>query len=237
MVATGGLSIPSMGATGFGYELARQFGHDVLPTRAGLVPLTLSGKHQERLADLSGVSFPVEARCGKVRFRNFMLLTHRGVSGPSILQISSYWQPGDDLRLDLLPDRDALDWLEAQQRQRPDAELKTVLSDALPRRFAQRLCEVWLPNRPMKQFNAPQLKEAAALLADWPLVASGTEGYRTAEVTLGGVDTDGVSSSTMMSRHVPGLFFVGEVLDVTGWLGGYNFQWAWASGHAAGMAV
>ncbi len=237
VVATGGLSIPSMGATGFGYDLARRFGHDVLPTRAGLVPLTLSGKHQERLADLSGVSFPVEARCGKARFRNFMLLTHRGVSGPSILQISSYWQPGDDLRLDLLPDRDTLAWLQAQQQQRPDAELKTVLSDALPRRFAQRLCEVWLPNRPMKQFNAPQLKEAAALIADWPLVASGTEGYRTAEVTLGGVDTDGVSSSTMMSKRVPGLFFVGEVLDVTGWLGGYNFQWAWASGHAAGTAV
>ncbi|PZQ23328.1 MAG: aminoacetone oxidase family FAD-binding enzyme, partial [Stenotrophomonas acidaminiphila] len=209
----------------------------VLPTRAGLVPLTLSGKHQERLADLSGVALPVEARCGKARFRNFMLLTHRGVSGPSILQISSYWQPGDDLRLDLLPDRDALEWLQSQQKQRPDAELKTVLSDALPRRFAQRLCEVWLPNRPMKQFNAPQLKEAAALLTDWPLVASGTEGYRTAEVTLGGVDTDGVSSSTMMSKHVPGLFLVGEVLDVTGWLGGYNFQWAWASGHAAGMAA
>jgi Predicted flavoproteins len=237
VIATGGLSIPSMGATGFGYELARQFGHEVLPTRAGLVPLTLSGKHQERLADLSGLALPVEARCGKARFRNFMLLTHRGVSGPSILQISSYWQPGDDLRLDLLPDRDALDWLQSQQTQRPDAELKTVLSDALPRRFAQRLCEVWLPNRPMKQFNAPQLKDAAALLADWPLVASGTEGYRTAEVTLGGVDTDGVSSSTMMSKRVPGLFFVGEVLDVTGWLGGYNFQWAWASGHAAGMAV
>ena len=237
VVATGGLSIPSMGATGFGYELAKQFGHALLPTRAGLVPLTLSGKHQERLADLSGVALPVEARCGKARFRNFMLLTHRGVSGPSILQISSYWQPGDDLRLDLLPDHDALDWLQSQRAQRPDAELKTVLSDALPRRFAQRLCEVWLPNRPMRQFNPPQLKDAAGLLANWPLVASGTEGYRTAEVTLGGVDTDGVSSSTMMSKHVAGLFFVGEVLDVTGWLGGYNFQWAWASGHAAGMAV
>jgi predicted Rossmann fold flavoprotein len=237
VVATGGLSIPSMGATGFGYELAKQFGHALLPTRAGLVPLTLTGKHQERLADLSGVALPVEARCGKARFRNFMLLTHRGVSGPSILQISSYWQPGDDLRLDLLPDHDALDWLQSQRAQRPDAELKTVLSDVLPRRFAQRLCEVWLPNRPMRQFNPPQLKDAAGLLANWPLVASGTEGYRTAEVTLGGVDTDGVSSSTMMSKHVAGLFFVGEVLDVTGWLGGYNFQWAWASGHAAGMAV
>ncbi|WAC64227.1 NAD(P)/FAD-dependent oxidoreductase [Pseudoxanthomonas sp. SL93] len=237
VVATGGLSIPSMGATGFGYELARRFGHDVLPTRAGLVPLTLSGKHQERLQDLSGVALPVEARCGRQSFRNFMLLTHRGVSGPAILQISSYWQPGDDLRLDLLPGQDALAWLKDQQKQRPEAELKTVLSEALPRRFAQRLCEVWLPNRPMKQYNEPQLREAADVLARWPLVASGTEGYRTAEVTLGGVDTDGVSSSTMMSTKLPGLFFVGEVLDVTGWLGGYNFQWAWASGHAAGLAV
>ena len=237
VVATGGLSIPSLGATGFGYELARRFGHDVLPTRAGLVPLTLSGKHQERLQDLSGVALPVEARCGKHAFRNFMLITHRGISGPSILQISSYWQPGDDLRLDLMPGESALDWLKGQQAQRPAAELKTVLGDALPRRFAQRLCEVWLPNRPMRQYNEPQLREAAELLQSFPLVASGTEGYRTAEVTLGGVDTDGLSSSTMMSRRVPGLFFIGEVVDVTGWLGGYNFQWAWASGYAAGLAV
>ena len=209
----------------------------MLPTRAGLVPLTLSGKHQERLADLSGVAFPVTASCNGQAFSNYLLVTHRGVSGPAILQISSYWQPGDDLRLDLLPGQDALAWLREQQAQRPAAELKTVLSDALPRRFAQRLCEVWLPNRPMRQFNEPQLRELAGVLESWPLVASGTEGYRTAEVTLGGVDTDGLSSSTMMSRHVPGLFFIGEVVDVTGWLGGYNFQWAWASGHAAGMAV
>ncbi|HET6397739.1 MAG TPA: NAD(P)/FAD-dependent oxidoreductase [Pseudoxanthomonas sp.] len=237
VVASGGLSIPSMGASGFGYELARRFGHAVLPTRAGLVPLTLSGRHQERLQDLSGVALPVEARCNGQAFADALLFTHRGVSGPAILQISSYWQPGDELRLDLLPGRDVLEWLSAQQKQRPDAELKTVLAEVLPRRFAQRLCEVWLPNRPMRRFTPPQLREAAALLAGWPLVASGTEGYRTAEVTLGGVDTDGVSSSTMQSRRVPGLYFVGEVLDVTGWLGGYNFQWAWASGHAAGMAL
>ncbi|GGD53834.1 NAD(P)/FAD-dependent oxidoreductase [Pseudoxanthomonas indica] len=237
VVATGGLSIPSMGATGFGYELAKQFGHTVLPLRAGLVPLTLSGKHQERLQDLSGVALPVEARHGKQAFRNFMLITHRGVSGPAILQISSYWQPGEELKLDLLPGQDAHAWLLEQQAQRPAAELKTVLGDALPRRFAQRLCEVWLPNRPLRQYNEPQLREVSALLQAWPLTASGTEGYRTAEVTLGGVDTDGLSSSTMMSRIVPGLFFIGEVVDVTGWLGGYNFQWAWASGHAAGMAV
>ena len=237
VVASGGLSIPSMGASGFGYELARQFGHALLPTRAGLVPLTLSGRHQERLADLSGVALPVEVRCNGRSFNEALLFTHRGVSGPSILQISSYWQPGDELRLDLLPGRDAHEWLQAQQKQRADAELKTVLAEVLPRRFAQRLCEVWLPNRPMRQYDPPQLRQAAELLADWPLVASGTEGYRTAEVTLGGVDTDGVSSSTMQSRHVPGLYFIGEVLDVTGWLGGYNFQWAWASGHAAGSAL
>jgi predicted Rossmann fold flavoprotein len=237
VVASGGLSIPSMGASGFGYELARQFGHAVLPTRAGLVPLTLSGKHQERLADLSGVALPVTANCNGQSFSNFMLVTHRGISGPSILQISSYWQPGDDLRLDLLPGRDALESLQQWQHERPAAELKTVLGEVMPKRFAQRLCEVWLPNKPIKQFNLPQLREIADVLSNWPLVASGSEGYRTAEVTLGGVDTDQLSSSTMQSRLVPGLYFIGEVVDVTGWLGGYNFQWAWASGHAAGMAV
>ena len=233
----GGCPFPAWARRGFGYELARQFGHTVLPTRAGLVPLTLTGKHQQHLQDLSGVALPVEASCNGTSFRNFMLITHRGVSGPSILQISSYWQPGEDLRLDLLPDADALQLLREQQIARPAAELKTVLSDVLPRRFAQRLCELWLPNRPMKQFNDPQLREIAMQLESWPLVASGTEGYRTAEVTLGGVDTDELSSSTMQSKKVAGLYFIGEVVDVTGWLGGYNFQWAWASGHAAGNAV
>ena len=237
VVASGGLSIPSMGASGFGYTLAKQFGHAVLPTRAGLVPLTLTGKHAERLHDLAGVALPVEARCNGRSFRNFMLLTHRGVSGPAILQISSYWQPGDDLRLDLLPNHDASDWLHAMKRERGASELRTVLAEVMPKRMAQRLCEHWLPDRPVRQLDEPQLKQAAALLADFPLVASGTEGYRTAEVTLGGVDTRKVSSSTMESQLVPGLYFVGEVLDVTGWLGGYNFQWAWASGHAAGQAA
>ena len=237
VVATGGLSIPSMGATGFGYEVARSFGHDVLATRAGLVPLTLSGKHLERLQDLSGVSLEVEARCNGAAFRNRMLITHRGVSGPAILQISSYWQPGDALHLDLLPDRDIGAWLSERQRERGDAELRSVLADALPRRFAQRLCETWLPSRPLRQYGPAQLREVAAALGAWPLVASGTEGYRTAEVTLGGVDTAGLSSSNMMSKLVPGLFFIGEVVDVTGWLGGYNFQWAWASGQAAGRVV
>ncbi len=237
VIATGGLSIPSMGATGFGYELARQFGHTVLPTRAGLVPLTLTGKHQERLADLSGVAMPVTAHCNGREFSNFMLITHRGVSGPSILQISSYWNVGDALHLDLLPQDDAFDALKQLRAKRPAAELRTVLGDLFPKRFAERLCEVWFQSRPMKQFNDPELRAIAEQLQRWPLIANGTEGYRTAEVTLGGVDTDELSSSTMQSKHVPGLYFIGEVVDVTGWLGGYNFQWAWASGNAAGMSA
>ncbi len=238
VVASGGLSIPSMGASGFGYELARQFGHAVLPTRAGLVPLTLSGKHQEHYADLAGVALPrVEARVGRQGFRAGLLFTHRGISGPAILQISSYWQPGDDLRLDLLPDLNVGALLVDQRTARPLAELKTVLGEVLPKRLAQRLCEQWLGNRPMRQYRETELTQIGVQLAAWPITASGTEGYRTAEVTLGGVDTDGLSSSTMQSKLVPGLYFIGEVVDVTGWLGGYNFQWAWASGQAAGAAA
>jgi predicted Rossmann fold flavoprotein len=237
VVATGGLSIPSMGATGFGFDLARQFGHAVLPTRAGLVPLTLSGKHQEHYADLAGVAFPVSARCGKARFDNALLITHRGLSGPAMLQISNYWEPGRDLRLDLLPGTDAAEWLAQRRAAQPNAELRTVLGDVLPKRFAQRLCEVWFESRPLKQYTHAEFAAIASALGDWPIVASGTEGYRTAEVTLGGVDTDGLSSTTMESRLHKGLYFIGEVVDVTGWLGGYNFQWAWASGHAAGMAL
>jgi predicted Rossmann fold flavoprotein len=238
VVASGGLSIPSMGASGFGYELARQFGHAVLPTRAGLVPLTLSGKHQERYQDLAGVALPaVDASVGKRSFRAGLLFTHRGISGPSILQISSYWQPGDDLRINLLPELDLGQWLQEQRAARPAAELKNVLGDVLPRRLAQRLCELWFESRPMRQYREAELNKIGEQLHDWPIVASGTEGYRTAEVTLGGVDTDGLSSTTMQSKLVPGLYFIGEVVDVTGWLGGYNFQWAWASAHAAGEVV
>jgi len=237
VVATGGLSIPSMGATGFAYELARQFGHAVLPTRAGLVPLTLSGRHQEELSDLAGVALPIEARCNGVSFRNSMLITHRGVSGPAILQISSYWNPGDELRIDLFPDSDARAWMREQQSERPASELKTVLAERLPKRFAQRLCETRLASKPLQHYRDSELREISAQLANWPLVASGTEGYRTAEVTLGGIDTAEISSTTMQSTRVPGLYFVGEAVDVTGWLGGYNFQWAWASGHACGEVI
>lgn len=237
VVATGGLSIPRMGATGFGYALARQFGHTVLPTRAGLVPLTFSGTHLDRLADLAGVSLPVESRCAGQRFRGGLLFTHRGLSGPAILQISSYWQPGADLRLNLLPDHDAAAWLQDAQRQRPAAQLKTVLAEVLPRRVAERVCDIRFASLPLRQYRPAQLREIADALADWPLTPSGSEGYRTAEVTLGGVDTRELSSASMESDRSPGLYFVGEVLDVTGHLGGYNFQWAWASGVAAGQAV
>ena len=237
VVATGALSIPSMGATGFGYAVAKQFGHTVLPTRAGLVPLTQSGTHAERMQDLSGVALPVTAKAGKTAFSNFMLITHRGISGPAILQISSYWQPGEPLELDLLPGEDAFERLTALRNERPAAELRTVLGDLLPKRFAQRLCEFAFESRPMRQYSAKELQAIATQLNHWVLVASGSEGYRTAEVTLGGVDTKELSSSTMESRLCPGLYFIGEVMDVTGWLGGYNFQWAWASGFAAGQNV
>lgn len=231
--ASGGLSIPSMGASGFGFDLAKQFGHDVLPLRAGLVPLTLSGKPQERFEGLSGVALPVTAMANDVSFSNAMLITHRGVSGPSILQISSYWQPGDRLVLDLLPEMDAHEALGKARRDQPNAELRNVLSEWLPKRLAHRLCEYRFTSKPMKQLQHAEVDEIAQALNAFELVASGTEGYRTAEVTLGGVNTDELSSQTMMSRHVEGLYFIGEVVDVTGWLGGYNFQWAWASANAA----
>ena len=237
VVATGGLSIPSLGGSGFGYALARQFGHAVQSTRAGLVPLTLSGRPLEDWQDLSGVSLPIEASCDEVSFRNAMLITHRGLSGPALLQISNYWQPGAALRLDLLPGIDAFDWLLEKRRAQPAVELRNVLADALPKRFAQRFCEKLAPSRPMRQFNERELREIATSLQHWPIVPNGTEGYRTAEVTLGGVDTREISSSTFESRRVPRLYFIGEVLDVTGWLGGYNFQWAWASAHACGGAL
>ncbi|CDQ08893.1 putative oxidoreductase with FAD/NAD(P)-binding domain [Acidithiobacillus ferrivorans] len=238
VVASGGLSIPSMGATGYGYNLAHQFGHNTLPTRAGLVPLTLSGIHQEHYRNLAGVSLAsAKVSVGKQAFRAGLLFTHRGLSGPSILQISSYWQPGDALCIDLLAEQDAAEWLIEQRTIRPLAALKTVLGDALPNRLAQRLCEQWFDSRPLRQYRSAELSLIGSQLNAWPVTVSGTEGYRTAEVTLGGVDTNELSSSTMQSKLVPGLYFIGEVVDVTGWLGGYNFQWAWASGQAAGQVV
>jgi hypothetical protein len=237
VVATGGLSIPKMGATAFGYELAKQFGHTVVPTRAALVPLTWSENDLGQYRDLSGIGLPVEVRCNGQSFTGGMLFTHRGISGPAILQISSYWRPDDELRVNLLSDRDALAWLLDRQRGRPNAELKTVLAEALPKRLAERLCEIAFDSRPLRQYREPELRAIAERLRRWTVRPSGSEGYRTAEVTLGGVNTDELSSATMESRSVSGLYFIGEVVDVTGHLGGFNFQWAWASGYAAGQAV
>jgi predicted Rossmann fold flavoprotein len=237
VIATGGLSIPKMGATGFGYTLARQLGHRVLPTRAGLVPLTLSGRSLEDWAELAGVATAVRASTGGRAFDGGLLFTHRGLSGPAILQLSSYWSAGEPVQLDWLAGRDAEAGLNAFRRERPAAELRTVLGELLPKRLAQRLCERWLGSVPMRQLRAADLRTVAQRLQAWEILPSGTEGYRTAEVTLGGVSTDELSSSTMMSRRLAGLYFIGEVVDVTGQLGGYNFQWAWASGVAAGIAI
>ena len=237
VIACGGLSVPKMGATSFGYELAEKFGHQVVPTRAGLVPFTFSPDDLVRYKDLSGVSLPVQVQCGRQSFSNAMLFTHRGISGPVILQISSYWNPGDVLSVNLLPLTDADTWLRKRQSSRSDAELKTVLGEFLPKRLAQRLCEVELGSRPLRQYSPRDLRAICERLQNWRFLPDGTEGYRTAEVTAGGVDTDGLSSTTMESKIVPGLYFIGEVVDVTGHLGGFNFQWAWSSGWAAGQIV
>lgn len=237
VIATGGLSIPTLGASGFGYQVARQFGHELLPTRAGLVPFTITDSLKELCGELSGTSVDSSVSCNGERFRENILFTHRGLSGPAILQISSYWQPGDAIEIDLLPDRDAEAWLLEEQRAHPDRELKTLLAEVFTKKMAGLLAERWFASRPMRQYSPAELAEIAARLSQWRLVPSGTEGYRTAEVTLGGVSTDEVSSKTMESQRSPGLYFVGEVLDVSGHLGGFNFQWAWASGHAAGECV
>ena len=235
VIATGGLSIPKIGATPFGYRIAEQFGLNVIPVRPGLVPLTFQPRDFAQFTELSGISIDAVASCGGASFREAVLVTHRGLSGPAILQISSYWQPGDAIGIDLLPDLDAEALL--LDHQRDAAQLATLLSHHLPKRFVQQWCEGRAEVKPMNQYNAKQLKEIAASLHDWRLVPSGTLGYRKAEVTLGGVDTDELSSKTMEAKKVPGLYFIGEVVDVTGWLGGFNFQWAWASGHAAGQFV
>src|SRR3954447_5122720 len=233
VVATGGLSIPTLGATGFGYEIARQFGHNLLSTRAGLVPFTISGQLKELCTELSGTSVHCVVSCNGESFRENILFTHRGLSGPAILQISSFWHPGDLVEINLLPDRDALEWLQAQRTARPNSELKTVLGEVFTKKMAALLADHWFASKPMKQYTQAGLREIDGKLGAWRVVPAGTEGYRTAEVTLGGVDTREVSSKTMESLKNPGLYFIGEVLDVSGHLGGFNFQWAWASGHAA----
>jgi predicted Rossmann fold flavoprotein len=237
VVATGGLSIPTLGATGFGYQIARQFGHTVLATRAGLVPFTVSDQLHELCIELSGTSVACLVSCNGQSFRENILFTHRGLSGPAILQISSFWHPGDAVEINLLPDHDALEWLQDQQAARPDSELKTVLGEVFTKKMATLLTDQWSTSKPMKQYTPAGLRDIADKLGAWQVVPAGTEGYRTAEVTLGGVDTSEVSSKTMESLKSTGLYFIGEVLDVSGHLGGFNFQWAWASGHAAAQFV
>jgi predicted Rossmann fold flavoprotein len=237
VIASGGLSIPKMGATNFGYELAKQFGHSVVPTRPALVPLTLDADDLARYQDLSGIALAVDASCNGQSFCAPMLFTHRGISGPAILQISSYWNRDAELRLNLLPGMDAAEWLLARQQSRPAAELKSVLSEKYPKRLAQKLSEIGFDSRPLRQYRAAELRQIAGQLQNWVFHPIGTEGYRTAEVTAGGVNTDELSSTTMESKKTPDLYLIGEVVDVTGHLGGFNFQWAWASGHAAGQAV
>lgn len=239
VIATGGLSIPTLGASGFGYQVARQFGHQVLPTRAALVPFTITEPQLKALCtELSGTS--VEdclVSCNGQSFKENILFTHRGLSGPAILQISSYWQPGDEVSINLLPHLNLAEWLPAQQAERPNSELKTVLGELFTKKMAGLLAEQWFVSKPLKQYTPAELQAVAQRLADWRFVPAGTEGYRTAEVTLGGVDTREVSSKTMESQKAPGLYFIGEVLDVSGQLGGFNFQWAWASAFAAAQYV
>lgn len=241
VVATGGLSIPKMGATGLAYDIARQFGHDIIPTRAALVPFVFTGADHEDFASISGVACNARVSTGRASFDEAMLFTHRGLSGPAILQVSSYWSPGEPVTLRLLPDTDIAEALKAAKRDRP----MQMLGAALEGLFAKRLAELVLarthttPTNRLADTSHATLDTLASTVTEWVVRPAGTEGWRTAEVTAGGVDTAGLSSRTMESRHVAGLYFIGECVDVTGWLGGYNFQWAWASAAAAatGAAV
>jgi predicted Rossmann fold flavoprotein len=233
VIATGGLTVPKIGATPFGYRIAKQFGIRVVPPRPALVPLAFSPDALARFGDLAGISVDAEVSCGGGCFRENLLFTHRGLSGPAILQISSYWDGSAPLSIDLLPGSDALAWL--QSRAGSDVRLPNLLAERLPKRFAQQWCAAHETTSAIREIGAAGLREIANALSAWRVQPSGTLGYNKAEVTLGGVDTRDLSSRTMAAVSVPNLYFIGEVVDVTGWLGGYNFQWAWASGHAAGQ--
>lgn len=240
VVASGGLSVPTLGGSDVGYRLAEQFGHQLVPLRPALVPFTFTDGFKLLSEKLSGVSVPARITSGKQSFLENILFTHRGLSGPAVLQISSYWREGLSVQVDLLPAQDCLEFLLVQKAEQPKAMLRTVLSQLLPRKLVLALEGLWWSEqaeKPLAELPGQLLEEIAEKLHRWDLKPSGTEGYRTAEVTLGGVDTTGVSSKTMESQKQPGLYFVGEVLDVTGHLGGFNFQWAWASGFAAGQVV
>ena len=235
VIATGGLTVPKIGATPFGYRIAEQFGLAVVPPRPALVPLAFAPDALARYGDLAGVSIDASVACGAGRFRGQLLFTHRGLSGPAILQASSYWDGRTPLSIDLLPEVDASAWLAS--RASSAARLPNVLAERLPKRFAQQWCDAQAVAEPLRTLGAPRLREIGVRLNRWNVLPSGTLGYNKAEVTAGGVDTRGLSSRTMGAVDVPGLYFIGEVVDVTGWLGGYNFQWAWSSAHAAGEAA
>ena len=235
VIATGGISIPPLGATDFGYRIAKQFGLQLEQPRPALVPLTLPTDMQKRLTPLSGVSVDVLVSCDGNKFRENLLITHRGLSGPAILQISSYWRPGESLSINLLPEHDALGLLIRERGS--EVELANLLSRYLPKRFARAWCELFARSKPLKQYDSLELKRIAEQLQGLTITPAGTEGFKKAEVTAGGVSTKELSSQTMEAKRVPGLYFIGEVVDVTGHLGGHNFQWAWASAFAAGNAV
>jgi len=235
VVATGGLSIPKIGASAFGFHIAQQFGLKLIPTRAALVPFTLTGKEKDLLQPLSGVALPVAVSCRGQTFAEAMLFTHRGLSGPAMLQISNYWQEGDVLSIDLLPDVAVADFLWQQKKQHSKTHLQSALNKCLPKRLCAILISTLFANKPLAQLNVSDCLAIEKALHDWTIKPSGTEGYRTAEVTLGGVDTDAFSSKTMECKTQQGLYFIGEVLDVTGQLGGFNFQWAWSSAYCAGL--
>jgi len=237
IVATGGKSIPKMGATGIGYRIAEQFGHALSETRPGLVPLTFDDATKKRFAPLAGVSLPVRIACNGASFDEALLFTHRGLSGPAILQISSYWREGAALSVHLRPDVDFFDLLHARRAKSGGKALTTVLAEYLPRALIQAMAPAWGLAGNLADQSDARLATLCRALTDWQLTPTASEGYRTAEVTLGGVSTAQVSSQSMESRICPGLYLIGEVMDVTGWLGGYNFQWAWASGAAAGRAI
>ncbi|MBO6635609.1 NAD(P)/FAD-dependent oxidoreductase [Parvibaculum sp.] len=237
VVATGGKSIPKMGATGFGYDIAKQFGLSIVPPRPALVPFTFGPELREQLDGLSGVSVDAETACGSTRFAEALLFTHRGLSGPAILQVSSYWKEGEEIAVNMAPGRDVFALLREARAAQPKQEVETALARLLPKSLAERLCAMTGTTGRLADLSDKRLRALAAHVNDWRVKPSGTEGYRTAEVTAGGVDTRGLSSKTMEARTVPGLYFIGEVVDVTGHLGGFNFQWAWASGYAAGRAL
>jgi hypothetical protein len=237
VVATGGLSIPKMCATPLGYKIAQQFGMNVWPTSAGLVAFTLQPEDKERFSPLSGIAIESVVSNQRISFRENILYTHRGLSGPAILQISSYWQPGESISINLLPDINLAEMLKEAQQQHPQQQLKNYLAQHLPKRVIDALVEESLSDKALQTLSHKEFKSVADQLQNWTIKPNSTLGYRTAEVTLGGVDCDTLSSKSMESRTIPGLYFIGEVVDVTGWLGGYNFQWAWSSGWCAGQYV